>query len=156
MKRHLHILGPYITAVALAHLCLYILLRGYRDEAGWLFYFDTRIGFFFIETLFQHSEGKPPALTAWLSELYGLILGVSILLGRNLVKVYAVVESLLSIPYVLFFVLVIAVGMSANHGFSPEELIVPTLTVVFARVVPLGYAYWILFRSGKESELSIA
>ncbi|MCC7309460.1 MAG: hypothetical protein IT173_18000 [Acidobacteria bacterium] len=69
MGKHLRILGIYISIIALAHLCLYVILNLFAKELGWLAYFDTRIGFFFIETVIKHSEGSPPAVTAWLVEL---------------------------------------------------------------------------------------
>jgi len=156
MNKHLRVLGVYVAVVAAAHLCLYIVINLFSERFGWLFYFDTRIGLFFIETVIKHSEGTPPALTAWLIELGVLILGVSMILGRNLLKVYVIVESILTIPYLLFFLLIMAAGMSANHGFSPAELLLPSLTVVVACVGPLAYAFWILWRFRAKGGLSIA
>ncbi len=156
MNKHLRILGVYVAVVAVAHICLYVVLNVLSDRFGWLFYFDTRIGFFFLETVIKHSEGTPPAQTAWLIEIGELILGIFMILGRNLLKPYVVVESILTIPYLLFFLLIVAVGMSANHGFSPAELLLPSLTVVVACVVPLAYAFWILWRFRAKGGLSIA
>ena len=146
MNKHLRFLGVYVAVVALAHICLYIVLNVFSWRYGWLLYFDTRIGFFFFETIIKRSEGTPPALTAWLIEVGELVLGISMIFGRKLVKIYAVVESILTIPYLLFFLLIMAVGMSANHGFSPAELLLPSLTVLLACVVPLAYAFWMLWR----------
>jgi hypothetical protein len=156
MNKHLRVLGVYVAVVAAAHICLYIVLNVFSERFGWLFYFDTRIGFFFIETVIKHSEGTPPALTAWVIELGEFIVGVSMALGKNLLKIYLVIESILTIPYVLFFILIMAAGMSANHGFSPAELFLPTATVLFACVIPLTYAFWILWRFRAKGSLSIA
>lgn len=156
MHKHLKILGIYVSVVALAHLCLYVILNLFSERLGWLFYFDTRIGFFFIETVIKRSEGTPPAITAWLIELGELIIGISMILGRNLLKVYVVIESILTLPYLLFFLLIMAVGMSANHGFSPAELSIPSAVVIFAGVVPLAYAIWIRRRFRAKNDLSIA
>ena len=156
MNKHLRNLGVYVAIVALAHICLYVVLNVFSERFGWLFYFDTRIGFFFFETVIKHSEGTPPALTAWVIEIVELVLGVSMIRGRNLVKIYAVVELILTVPYLLFFLLTMAIGMSANHGFSPAELFLPTATVLFACVIPLAYAFWILWRFRAKDSLSIA
>ena len=155
MDKHLKILGIYVSAIALAHLCLYVVLNLFSESLGWLFYFDTRIGFFFIETVIKHSEGTPPAVTAWLIELGELILGIAMIFGRNLLNTYIIIESILTIPYVLFFLLIMAVGMSASHGFSPAELLIPSAIVIFASVLPLAYALWIFWRFRAKNDLSI-
>lgn len=156
MGKHTRFLGIYVSAAALAHLCLYVVLNLFSDTLGWLFYFDTRIGFHFIETVVKHSEGTPPALTAWLIEIGLLALGIGMFTGKNLVRIYVIIESILTIPYLLFFLLVLAVGMSANHGFSPTELLIPSAVVVLASVLPLVYAIWILWRFRSKNSLSIA
>lgn len=155
MDKHLRILGIYLSVVALSHLGLYVILNLFSERLGWLFYFDTRMGFFFIETVIKHSEGTPPAITAWVIELGELIIGIGMMLGRNLLKLYIIVESILTIPYLLFFLLIMAVGMSANHGFSPAELSIPTAVVTFACVAPLAYAIWILWRFRAKTNLSV-
>ena len=160
MNKHLRILGVYLAVIALGHLCLYVILSLFSERLGWLFYFDTRIGFFFIETVVKHSqgiaEGTPPALTAWLIEVGELALGIAMISGKKLVKVYVILESILTVPYLLFFLLIMAAGMSANHGFSPAELFLPSVVVIVACVFPLCYAILILWRYRAKNELSIA
>lgn len=155
MGKHLKILGMYVSVVALAHICLYVILNVFSERLGWLFYFDTRIGFFFVETVIKHSEDTPPAITAWFIEVGELVLGIVMIFGRNLVKTYIVVESILTIPYVLFFLLIMAVGMSASHGFSPAELLIPSAVVIFASALPLAYALWVFWRFRAKNDLSI-
>jgi hypothetical protein len=156
MDKHVKFLGIYVSVVALAHLCLYIVLNLFSERLGWLFYFDTRIGFFFIETFIKHSEGTPPALTAWLIEIGQLAVGIGMLAGKRLVKIYAIFESILTIPYLLFFLLIMAAGMSANHGFSPAELFIPSAIVIIASIIPLVYAIWILAKFRPANDLSIS
>jgi len=160
MERHLKILGLYISVVAIAHLCLYVVLDLFSVSLAWLFYFDTRIGLFFAETGIKYSaeggsEGTPPALTAWLVEIILLAIGVSMLAGKRLLKTYIVVEGLLTISYLLFFLLIMAAGMSANHGFSPAELFLPSAVVIVCCLLPLVYATWILWSFRSKSNLSL-
>jgi len=155
MDKHLKILGLYLSIVALAHVCLYVVLNLFSERFGWLFYFDTRIGFFFIETIMKESEGTPPAITAWLIELGELAIGIAMFSGRKLVKVYAILESILTITYLLFFLLIIVAGMSGNHGFSPAELTLPSVAVIIGSIFPLCYAIWILWRFRLPNDLSI-
>jgi hypothetical protein len=98
----------------------------------------------------------PPAMAAWLIEIGMFALGIAMLLGRKLVKTYLIIESLLTIPYLLFFLLIIGIGMSANHGFSPAELFLPSLVVIFGSIFPLTYAAWILWRFRAKNHISIA
>jgi len=155
MERRLKILGLYISVIAIAHLCLYAVLNLFSESLGWLFYFDTRIGLFFAETVMKHSEGTPPALTAWLVEITLLAIGVSMMAGKRLLKTYIVVEGLLTIPYLFFFLLIMAAGMSASHGFSPAELFLPSAVVIVGCVLPLVYAILILWRFRAKSDLSL-
>lgn len=161
MKRHFKILGAYVAVIAFAHLCLYVVLNVASYELGWLFYFDTRIGLFFLEAIFKHSaigssEGTPPAILSWLVEIGMLTIGISMLRGRRLIKTYLFLEGLLTIPYLLFFLLIMAAGMSANHGFSPAELFLPSIVVLACCFVPLCYAAWILWRLREKVDMSLA
>ncbi len=145
MEKHLKVIGIYVAAICVAHLCLYVVLNLCNEKFGRLFYFDTRIGFFFIESVIRHSESTPPAITAWLVELGELALAIAMISGRRLVKVYVILETILTIPYLLFAVLILAAGMGANHGFSPAELFLPTIVVIVSSVIPLAYGFWILW-----------
>lgn len=155
MDKHLKILGVYVSVVALAHLILYVVLNLFSERLGWLFYFDTRIGFFFIETIIKHPEGTPPAITAWLIEAGELALGIGMVAGKRLIKTYLIVELILSIPYLLFFLLILAVGMSSSHGFSPGELLIPSTVVFLTSIIPLVYAMWILWKFRPTGSCSI-
>lgn len=155
MERHFKILGSYIAFIAIAHLCLYIALNVLSVELGWLTYFDTQIGLFFAETVLKGAEGTPPALAAWFVEIGLLAIGILMFAGKDLVKVYVAVEGLLMVPYLLFFALIMAGGMSASHGFSPAELSIPTVVVIAGCLLPLAYAIWILRHFRPPTDLSI-
>jgi hypothetical protein len=49
-----------------------------------------------------------------------------------------------------------AAGMSANHGFSPAELFIPSAIVIIASIIPLVYAIWILAKFRPANDLSIS
>lgn len=156
MEKHLKIIGIYVAVVCIAHLCLYVVLNLFNEKLGWLFYFDTRIGFFFIESVIKRSEGTPPAMVAWLIEVGELALAIAMVSGRRMVKVYVILETILTIPYLLFAVLILAAGMSANHGYSPAELFLPTIVVIVSSVIPLAYGFWILWCFRPPKNLSIS
>jgi hypothetical protein len=146
MQKHIRILGSYLIFASLAHICLYVALSISRESA-WLFYFDSRIAFFVIEAVINGSEGTPPALISWIIELGILALGIFMVSGRAVLKTFVVLESILMLPYLLFFVFVVGANMSPNHGFSSAELLFPSVGVIVNSVFPITYAIWILWRS---------
>ena len=151
MKKHSQILGMYIVLVAIVHLCTYSAIILSSNDLDWLFYFDSRIGLFFAESVIKYSmlgssEETPPALLSWFIEVGLLVLGAFIIKGKQLIKSYIIIEGILSIPFLFFFFIVFAAGMSANHGFSVAELFIPSITILICCILPMGYAAWILRR----------
>ena len=57
---------------------------------------------------------------------------------RSVTKLYVISECLPSLPSLLFFLLVIAVGMSSAHGFSIGELLLPLIVFSVYTVIPLS------------------
>jgi hypothetical protein len=155
MEKHIKILGSYLMFVSLAHICLYIALNILPAGLGWLFYYDARIAFFVIEAIIKGSEGTPPALISWIIELGIFALGILMFSGRAVLKTFVVLESLLMLPYLLFFAIIIGAGMSSSHGFSPAELLLPSIIVIINSLLPLSYAIWILWRSRQKGPLSL-
>jgi hypothetical protein len=155
MGKHIKILGSYLMFVSLAHICLYIALNILPGTFGELFYYDARIAFFVIEAGIRGSEGTPPALVSWIIEFGILALGILMLSGRAVLKTFVVLESLLTLPYLLVFAITIGAGMSSNHGFSPAELLLPTIIVTINSLLPLSYAIWILWESRQKGLLSV-
>lgn len=153
MQKHIKILGAYLIFVSLAHFCLYVAMN-VSHGLEWLVYFDSRFAFFFIEAVIKKSEGRPPALTAWMIEFAVLALGILMVKGRAFLKTYVLFETLLTIPYLLFFALVFAANLRANHGFSRGELFLPSIVVAVNSLLPVTYAVWIIWRRNRESKLS--
>lgn len=145
MQKHIKVLGSYLILIAMAHFCIYLVMS-VAPSLEWLMYFDSRFAFFFIEALIKGSEGRPPALTAWLIEFAVLALGILMVSGRALLKTYVVFESLVTIPYLMFFALVFAANLGSNHGFSRGELFLPSIVVILNSLLPVTYAIWIIWR----------
>jgi len=94
------------------------------ERYGWLFYFDPRLGLFFVESGIR-GEQPPPGIFGWVSAAWVLALGLLLLTGRPLIRAYVISEVALSAPNLLFVFMVAWANMSPAHGFSVGELFVP-------------------------------
>ena len=133
-------LGIYLLAGSILQLSLYLALSLSTDKAGWLFYFDPRLGIFFLESGVRGAELSNPGIVQWLSAVWILLLGLMLLFGRPLVKTYVVSEIILSIPGVFFFLAILGANLSPAHGFSVGELLFPVIVMIAFSVVPLVLA----------------
>jgi hypothetical protein len=106
------ILGGYLLLAGILQACAYVELAT-SGEHGWLFYFDPRIGTFFLETGWRSAEQVTPGIFRWLSVGWIPTLGVLLLSGRTLLKTCIVSEIAFSLPNVFFFV-VISLRKQAN------------------------------------------
>ncbi|MDT4965998.1 MAG: hypothetical protein QOJ64_735 [Acidobacteriota bacterium] len=127
--------------VSILQICLYLALSLSTDKADWLFYFDPRLGIFFLESGVRGAELIIPGIFQWLSAVWILLLGLMLLFGRPLVKTYIVSEIILSIPSIFFFLAIVWVNLSPAHGFSVGELSFPVLVMIAFSVVPLVLAF---------------
>ena len=76
------ILGVYVLAAGLLQVYFYLVMAMSKDEEGWLFYFDPRIGIFFLESIIREKEQIAPGVFRWLSAAWISIIGVVLVLGR--------------------------------------------------------------------------
>jgi hypothetical protein len=134
-------LGLYLILASLLQICLYLALSLSADKADWLFYFDPRLGIFFLESGVRGAELIIPGIFQWLSAIWILLLGLMLLFGRALVKTYIVSETILSIPSVFFFLAIVLANLSPAHGFSVGELLFPGLVMIAFSVIPLVLAF---------------
>ena len=135
-------LGIYLIAICSLQICLYLALSFASEENLWLFYFDPRIGIFFLETVLRGVEQVVPGILRWLSAIWILALGIFMLSGRPLIKTYIVSEILLVLPNLLFSLAIVAANLGPTHGFSVGELFFPILVMVIFSIVPLSLAVW--------------
>lgn len=134
-------LGLYLLVASALQICLYLALSLSTDKADWLFYFDPRLGIFFLESSVPGADQVAPGIFQWVSAVWILLLALMLLFGRPLVRTYIVSEIILSIPSVLFFLMVLWVNMSPAHGFSVGELFFPVMVMIAFSVVPLVLAF---------------
>jgi hypothetical protein len=134
-------LGLYLLVVSILQICLYLAISLSSDKADWLFYFDPRLGIFFLESSLLGAEQVTPGIFQWLSAVWILLLGLLLLFGRSLVKTYIVSEIILSAPGVFFFLAIVWANLSPAHGFSVTELIFPLFVLVTFSVIPLVLAF---------------
>jgi hypothetical protein len=140
-------LGLYLMVGSTLQICLYLAMSLSTDKADWLFYFDPRIGIFFLASGVRGAELVTPGIFQWLSAVWILLLGLMLLLGLPLVKTYIASEIVLSIPSVFFFLAIVWANLSPAHGFSVGELLFPVIVMLVFSVVPLFLA----FRTRKKS-----
>ncbi len=151
----LKFLGIYLVVICSLQICLYIALSIVSEKNLWLFYFDPRIGIFFLETVFRGAEQIVPGIFRWFSVVWILALGVFMLSGRPLVKTYIASEIILALPSLLFSLVVVIGNLSPAHGFSVGELFYPIVIMVAFSIIPLGLAFWLLWSSRFKGEVKI-
>jgi hypothetical protein len=110
------------------------------ERYEWLFYFDPRLGLYFVESVIR-GEQPPPGIFGWVSAAWVLALGLLLLSGRPLIRAYAISEVTLSAPTLLFVFVVTSANLSPAHGFSVGELFVPVCVMIIFTVVPLILAF---------------
>jgi hypothetical protein len=139
--RRTKILGAYLLVASILQTCLYLALSISAEKYDWLFYFDPRIGIFFLESGFRGAEQVTPNIFRWLSAVWILALGISQFSGRPLIKAYIISEIVLTLPNLLFVFAIVWANLSPAHGFSIGELFFPVLVMTAFSVVPLGLAF---------------
>lgn len=130
-------LGWIVGALGLAQLGLYA--ASTLGDRGVLFYFDPRIGLFALESMLG-PEPEGPGILQWAAVLWQLGIAASLVTSRASALAYLIGEAVLATPSLLFFALVIASNMSASHGFSIAELLVPLPVFALFSVWPFVIA----------------
>jgi hypothetical protein len=131
------ILAIYLLALGILQSVLYLVWWQTGDRYLFLFYFDPRIGIFCLETAVTGTEQSLPSAlrivsAAWLVGIGSYLLGT----GSGL-KVYIASELLLGASTVLFMLLIVVANISATHGFSVGELMIPFPLFLIYTVAPL-------------------
>src|SRR4028119_1944529 len=98
--KRIKFLGAYLLLVSSLQMCLYLAMSRSPDESDWLFYFDPRAGIFFLETFMQGKKPSDPTFFRWLSAVWIFLIGLLLLWGRPMVKVFVASELILMLPNV--------------------------------------------------------
>jgi hypothetical protein len=139
--KRVKILGAYLTVACALQICLYLAMSISAERYEWLFYFDPRLGLFFVESGIRGAEQPSPGIFGWVSAAWVLALGLLLLSGRPLIRAYVISEVALSAPNLLFVFAVAWANLSPAHGFSVGELFVPVGVMIIFSVVPLILAF---------------
>lgn len=137
MKIRTQPLSLYLFLVSLLQICLYATWSFSPENFIALFYFDPRIGLFFIETWIRGVELRVPGILQWLSAFWLLLISILLSIGQPIFKTYVITEVILFVPNLFFFVVVVLANQSPAHGFSIGELFLPVLVSGVFSVVPL-------------------
>ena len=130
-------LGRYVQLVALLQLVVYATAGLARAPNPALFYLNPRFLMEFVtEALFRGRHTFPSGLS-WTSLFVWLALGHAVAQGRQGLAIYAIVEGVYALLFLAFGALIVAANLSASHGFSPGELIVPVAVFTVASAAPL-------------------
>jgi hypothetical protein len=140
--RRVKILGGYLIIICVLQICVYLALSVSAEKYDWLFYFDPRIGIFFLESGLRGAEQVTPSIFRWLSAVWILALGLFLFTGRPLIRTYIVSEIILLLPNLLFVFGIVWASLSPAHGFSVGELFFPVLVMIAFSLVPLVLAFW--------------
>lgn len=155
MKQRAKWLSVYLFIASLLQTCIYAALSWSPQKLGAIFYFDPRIGLFFIESGIRGAELRVPGILQWLSAICLLLISLLLLISRPILKTYIIFETIASIPNLFFFVVIALANLSPAHGFSIGELFIPVLVTMLFSLVPLIVAFRI-WRERARQNLSIA
>jgi len=153
MIQRTKILSLYLLGAALVQIGGYVALTLTPEKLGALFYFDPRIGLFFIESGIRGAELKVPGILQWLSASWLLVISFFLLSGRSILKTYLVSEVVASLPNLFFFVVVVLANLKPAHGFSIGELFLPVVVMILFTILPLILAVLLWRRNARENNL---
>jgi hypothetical protein len=145
----------YLLTASLLQTCIYAALSLSPEKLGAIFYFDPRIGLFFIESGIRGAELRVPGILQWLSAIWLLLISLLLLSGRPILKTYIITEIVASIPNLFFFVVIALANLSPAHGFSIGELFLPVLVTMLFSILPLILAFRI-WRKREQQHVSRA
>jgi len=131
--RWTRILGFYLLCLVTFQIYIYGQLKNGIDI---LFYFDPRIGLAFLLNGLLGIDKSVVMLIEWLSAFLIGSIALVLFIGRPIVKIYIVSEVLLSLPNLIFTILVLCINMHPAHGFSIRELFCPLLVMLYTTIVP--------------------
>ena len=117
MKRT-RVLALYVLVAALAQLGLYATWAVTGGEN--LFYFDPRLGISFLAYEFWAAASEPP-LVAWIAGVATLVAATALFVSPRVLWLYLLTETVLALPTLAFFGIVVTSGLSAGHGFSISD-----------------------------------
>jgi hypothetical protein len=143
------ILGISHICVGAVQAALYATITLGGHSLMWLFYLDPRIGWFMLETMIRQDQAVP-GVTSWATAMLACVVGVILIRNPARIGVYLAAETIMALPTLGMFVLVVVQSMSPTHGFSIGELMIPIPIFIMVSVVPLTLGY----RSRKPSDRS--
>ena len=134
----------------MVQICMYTAWSFSPEKLIAIFYFDPRIGLYFIESEIRGTELTVPGILQWLSAIWLLLISLLLLSGRSILKTYIISEIIVLIPTLFFCALIVLANLSTTHGFSIGELFFPVLVMMLFTIVPVILAITIW---RKDSEL---
>jgi hypothetical protein len=119
-----------------------------------IYRFDPRMGLFLLESRLRETVLASPALLSWASVAPLFAASLLIRLSGRGLKLYLAFESLLSVPTIIVFAMIIITRIGSPEGFPIFNLAAPLAVFTIFSLVPFGEAVRIL--AGAPSDLSIA
>ena len=141
----------YLLVASVLQICMYAVWSFSPEKLIAIFYFDPRIGLFYIESGIRGAELTAPGILQWLSGLWLLLISLLLLSGRPILKTYIISEIIVSIPTLFFFVVIVLANLSPAHGFSVGELFFPVLVMILFTIVPVILAFRIWRKSAQQA-----
>ena len=155
MKQRAQWLSFYLLLASLLQICMYAAWSFSPEKLIAIFYFDPRIGLYFIESGTRGAELTVPGILQWLSAILLLLISLLLLSGRSILKTYIISEIIVSIPNLFFLVLIALANLSPAHGFSVGELFFPVLVMMLFTIVPVILAITIWRKSAQQSKAEL-
>jgi len=145
-------LGIYLFVIAWHQIVFYLVWVSVSGP-DWLYLFDPRLGALLFESTLLDVEVGGPGVLCWIFAVAQLIVASILLIASRGLKLYLVVESLLSVPTIFAFAWVVITRFGSPEGFPLILIVAPIAVFVVFSVLPYGAAIRIL--AGLPSDLSI-
>jgi hypothetical protein len=137
-------IGRYVVAVALIQIGLHF-IGFFSQTVGWIAFGVDQHFWLFLFILGSNGLAHGVAIAA---EIAVLGAGSAMLEQPTIANArrYLWLESILTAPSLLFFVIVFVAGLSSSHGMSPGEVIMPFVAALITAVAPCLAARWCVKR----------
>lgn len=124
----------WLYAVAAIEVICCAVRFTHLDHQGLGLYLDPRLPFIFLEAALRGEDSF--LISPIVAGVIVAIFATRISRGGMAAFAYVLFESLYGLLTISLFLIVILIGMSAAHGFSPQELVMPGVAYFVVSFVP--------------------
>jgi len=138
-------LGVILIILATAQTTVYLLGMESKKMCARLVHFDPRVGMdaIGVALLFaiHKAGGEWPLPVEWVTVAWLFGLGILLVRGKNVVRLYIASESLMALASIVACGIAWRMDIHSSHGFTRTALVFTIATVLLFSGVPLMFAF---------------